>query len=124
MNKDELFGFEKIEFDYEKMSKEELINIIKVQDSMLEAHDEIINKKDRVILKQTKAREKYVKIILELLDKQKVKNKIIDDIDIMCRLELAFKNRLIRDKEDIDDYNQGRFYICELIMKILEKGEL
>lgn len=48
INKDELVNYnEKIE--YEDLSKEELVKLIKLQDTFNEVHNEILNLKDKVI---------------------------------------------------------------------------
>lgn len=54
--------------------------------------------------------------ILNELDK---KDKIIDKIYDFCRRELAFEKRLKREKRKPDEFNQGRFYVCENIKAII-----
>lgn len=49
--------------------------------------------------------------------KEKEKNKKIDEF---CRKELAFEKRLKRENREPDEFNQGRFYVCENIRKIIE----
>lgn len=47
------------------------------------------------------------------------KDKIIDKIYDFCRRELAFEKRLKREKRKPDEFNQGRFYVCENIKAII-----
>ena len=56
-----------------------------------------------------------------LLDYKKEKEKN-ENIDYYCRKELAFKRRLEKDNRIPDEFNQGRFYICENIRKIINGG--
>ncbi len=53
INKEELFNPEEAEIDYENMSKEELINLAKLQDSMLEAKGDVIDELNAVIDKMS-----------------------------------------------------------------------
>lgn len=53
INKEELFNPEEAEIDYENMSKEELINLAKLQDSMLEAKSNVIDELNAVIDKMS-----------------------------------------------------------------------
>ena len=57
-----------------------------------------------------------IETILNELDK---KDKIIDKIYDFCRRELAFEKRLKREKRKPDEFNQGRFYVCENIKAII-----
>ena len=52
------------------------------------------------------------------LEKEKEKNKKIDEF---CRKELAFERRLKRENIKPDEFNQGRFYVCENIRKIIKE---
>ena len=47
---------------------------------------------------------------------------IFNNIEKYCKKDLAFRRRLDRDKRTPDLFNQGRFVVCEDILKIL-KGE-
>lgn len=48
INKDELVDYNK-KIEYEDLSKEELVKLIKLQDTFNEVHNEILNLKDKVI---------------------------------------------------------------------------
>ena len=48
INKDELVDYSK-KIEYEDLSKEELVKLIKLQDTFNEVHNEILNLKDKVI---------------------------------------------------------------------------
>lgn len=68
-----------------------------------------------------KGHEKYeeaVKTLLTAYEKEKEKNKNIDEF---CRKELAFERRLKRENREPDEFNQGRFYVAENIRKIMEE---
>ena len=45
--------------------------------------------------------------------------KIINEIYDFCRRELAFEKRLKREKREPDEFNQGKFYVCENIKAII-----
>ena len=53
--------------------------------------------------------------IQTLLSELEKNNKIYN----FCRRELAFERRLKREKRKPDEFNQGRFYVCENIKEIL-----
>lgn len=59
---------------------------------------------------------KYYNKIIDLYNKEKEKNNKIYNF---CRRELAFERRLKREKRKPDEFNQGRFYVCENIKEIL-----
>ena len=48
INEDELVDYNK-KIEYEDLSKEELVKLIKLQDTFNEVHNEILNLKDKVI---------------------------------------------------------------------------
>ena len=57
-----------------------------------------------------------IEMILNLLSK---KDKVIEEIQTFCRNQLAFQNRLVRSKEKITEFNNGRFDVCEEILYII-----
>ena len=61
---------------------------------------------------------KAIEILLTAYEKEKEKNKKIDEF---CRKELAFERRLKREDREPDEFNQGRFYVSENIRKIIEE---
>ncbi len=63
-------------------------------------------------------RPEIVETLLTAYEKEKEKNKKIDEF---CRKELAFERRLKRENREPDEFNQGRFYVSENIRKIIEE---
>ena len=62
--------------------------------------------------------QQAIDIVVTAYEKEKEKNKKIDEF---CRKELAFERRLKRENRELDEFNQGRFYISENIRKIIEE---
>lgn len=61
-------------------------------------------------------RAKAIEILLTAYEKEKEKNKKIDEF---CTKELAFERRLKRENREPDEFNQVRFYVCENIMEVI-----
>lgn len=82
-----------------------------------EAKEQLLKHKKEIDAKFISARySKAIEVVLSELDKKdKIKDKIYD----FCRRELAFEKRLKREKRKPDEFNQGRFYVCENIKEIL-----
>lgn len=60
--------------------------------------------------------EEYIGVLKTELEKE---YKIMDKIYDFCRRELAFEKRLKREKREPDEFNQGKFYVCENIKAII-----
>ena len=69
---------------------------------------------------ELKAYKDRVNELKQELEKEKEKNKSIDEF---CRKELAFERRLKRENREPDEFNQGRFYVSENIRKIISEEE-
>lgn len=71
-----------------------------------------------ITLEAKESIDKAIERLLTAYEKEKEKNKKIDEF---CRKELAFERRLKRENREPDEFNQGRFYVSENIRKIIEE---
>ena len=71
-----------------------------------------------ITLEAKESIDKAIERLLTAYEKEKEKNKKIDEF---CRKELAFERRLKRENREPDEFNQGGFYVSENIRKIIEE---
>ncbi len=80
--------------------------------------DKFITEHKLFNIKHSDGLEEAIETLLTAYEKEKEKNKKIDEF---CRKELAFERRLKRENREPDEFNQGRFYVSENIRKIIEE---
>lgn len=68
------------------------------------------------------AMEELIKEITRIKE-ESIPRAAVKKIETYCKQELAFERRLKKENRTPDEFNQGRFYTCENILEILNKGE-